>query len=208
LKKYSVLLISIRGTPCSGRCAAGTPNPSRVRRGAGGPRRPARSCPYALCACTSGSVPAQRVRRAACCHGARTRAASAPSGTRRSLAESLGRSGQCEPPHPGRTRAHARVFPLTAMPPRRLPPRWSSWSAVTRGRAGGPRRAGPWTPSAARWRGGAPPRCAGSPASGIGWASPGSAPVGMGIAPIHPISPTCRRLRTWRHMRTRIPTRW
>jgi hypothetical protein len=207
LKKYSVLLISIRGTPCSGRCAAGTPNPSRVRRGAGGPRRPARSCPYALCACTSGSVPAQRVRRAACCHGARTRAASAPSGTRRSLAESLGRSGQREPPHPGRTRAHARVFPLTAMPPRRLPPRWSSWSAVTRGRAGGPRRAGPWTPSAARWRRGAPPRCAGSPASGIGWASPGSAPAGMGLALIPTIRPTCRRSPTWGRMPARTPPR-
>jgi hypothetical protein len=52
LKKYSVLLTSIRVTPCSGGCDAGTPDPARVRRGAGGPRRPARSRAQALC--TSG----------------------------------------------------------------------------------------------------------------------------------------------------------
>ena len=39
-------------------------------------------------------------------------------------------------PHPGRTRAHARFFPLTAMTLRRRLLRWSIWSAVTRGSAG------------------------------------------------------------------------
>ena len=38
--------------------------------------------------------------------------------------------------HPGRTRAHARFFPLTAMTLRRRLLRESIWSAVTRGSAG------------------------------------------------------------------------
>jgi hypothetical protein len=145
-----------------------------------------------FCASRPAHRPPSRLVRAYCVRAIR----------KPSLADGIAGTPRASQASPSGTDAGAR--------PRVSPDRRDPKTAATEvehpvrrncGRADGLRRARPWTPSAAGWRGSATPRCAESPASGIGWDSPGRAPAGMGLALIPTLWLTCRSVRTWRRMR-------